>query len=191
MKAKIWTLMIAVSLLGMVSYADDAEDIYATMKTLKGEWVLSPADKQEGEASKNVIVAPLVGTDRIGMKFRIIGLGSTVQEILLPDTQKEMVTMYHCMDAFCGEVKATHYCVMQNQPEMLADEESTETKLIYNCNMETELCQSDEMHIHKITHELSNNGKHLKSTYSSWKDGEYSGDIIYVFDRKEAAKSGQ
>jgi len=184
MREKILLIMAAV-VFSVTSYADDTEEIYASMKKFEGKWVLSPADKQEGKAAKHKVVAPLVGTDKTGMHFRIIGRGSTVQEILLPDTKKEMVTMYHCSNSFCENIKATHYCVKQNQPELLADEDaSTSTTLVYNCNMETELCQSDENHIHKITHELSNGGKHLKTTYTSWKDGEYYDDIIYVFDRK-------
>jgi len=53
--------------------------------------------------------------------------------------KNEMVTMYHCKNTMCEEVKAIHYCVKQNQPEMLLDPTSTETKYIYNCDMSTAL----------------------------------------------------
>ena len=184
MKKAILALVSASFFLNMACYANDAKQIYNSMKSLEGEWVLSSADRQEGKAVKHKLVAPLVGTDAVGMSFKLIGKGSTVQESLLPETRKEMVSMYHCKDASCSQLKATHYCVKQNQPEMVADFSSTNNVLAYNCDMSTDLCKSGQDHIHKIKHELSNEGKHLKTTYTSWKDGKYLKDSIYHFDRK-------
>ncbi|RDH81496.1 MAG: hypothetical protein DIZ80_15565 [endosymbiont of Galathealinum brachiosum] len=179
----IFLLITAVTVLSRPCYSDNAMQIYSTTKTLEGEWVLS-ADKQQGKATKHKLVAPLVGTDVVAMNFKLVGKGSTVQETLLPDTKKEMVSMYHCKDVACSEVKATHYCVKQNQPEMLANPLSTSNRLIYDCDMTTALCKSGQNHIHKITHEISNKGNHLKTTYTSWKASKYLKDSIYHFDRK-------
>ncbi len=85
------------------------------------------------------------------MEFKLIGRDSTVQEDLLPGTVRQMVTMYHCNDNDCSAVKATHYCAKQNQPEFLASSESSAEKLIFECDMSTELCQSWDDHIHRIT----------------------------------------
>jgi hypothetical protein len=168
-----------------ISHAtDSAIHQYTSMTTLQGEWILSAAEQQQGKATQHKLVAPLIGTDTTAMSFKLIGKGSTVQENLLPATKKEMVTMYHCNNAECSQVKATHYCVKQNQPEMLVDRSSTSTKLVYNCDMSTELCQSKQNHVHSITHELSNNGNHLKTTYTSFNNGTYLKDSIYHFDRK-------
>ena len=163
---------------------DSARPQYQAMTELQGEWSLSPIKQQEGKATQHKLVAPLLGTDTTAMSFKLIGKGSTVQENLLPETGKEMVTMYHCNDTACSQVKATHYCVKQNQPEMLVDPASTSTRLVYNCDMSTDLCQSKQNHVHKITHELSNSGKHLKTTYTSYNNGTYLKDSIYHFDRK-------
>ena len=95
-----------------------------------------------------------------------------------------MVTMYHCGDSVCSQVKATHYCVKQNQPEMLVDLSSSADTLTFNCDMSTGLCQSGQDHVHKITHELMNDGQYLKTTCTSYVDGEYSKDSVYVFTRK-------
>ena len=184
MKEIILSLVAVATFLSAPCYANDSRQIYQSMKGLDGEWVLSQASKQEGKATKHELVAPLVGTDAIGMSFKLIGKGSTVQENLLPGTKKEMVSMYHCKDASCTQVKATHYCVKQNQPEMVADLSSTANMLVYDCDMSTELCQSGQDHVHKITHELSDDGNHLKTTYTSWKDGKYLKDSVYHFDRK-------
>ena len=184
MKKVILSFITVSFFLNMPCYADNAGQIYNSMKGLEGEWALSSADVQEGKATKHKLVAPLVGTDAVGMSFKLVGKGSTVQESLLPDTKKEMVSMYHCKDASCTQVKATHYCVKQNQPEMEADLSSTANYLAYNCDMSTDLCQSGQDHIHKIKHELSDDGRHLKTTYTSWKDGKYLKDSVYHFDRK-------
>lgn len=178
------TLISILFFLSLPCYAGDAKQMYSSMKALEGEWVLSAADKQEGKATKHKLVAPLVGTDAVGMSFKLIGKGSTVQESILPETKKEMVSMYHCKDAACSQVKATHYCVKQNQPELIADLSSTKDILAYDCDMSTALCQSGQDHVHKIKHELSGEGNHLKTTYTSWKDGKYLKDSIYHFDRK-------
>lgn len=185
MKSKILLSLIAgASIVTSPCFAGDASRIYTWMKGLEGEWKLSPPEKQEGKATQHELVAPFVGTGAVGMNFKLIGKASTVQEQLLPGTAKEMVTMYHCKDVSCSQVKATHYCVKQNQPEMIADASSTEDMLVFACDMSTDLCQSDQDHVHKITHELSGGGNHLKTTYTSWKDGQYLKDSVYHFDRQ-------
>ena len=50
--------------------------------------------------------------------------------------------------------------------------------------MNTELCQSWDDHLHRITHELSADGRHLRAVYSSYMNGEHSKDTIFHFDRK-------
>ncbi len=61
-----------------------------------------------------------------------------------------------CRDVSCSQVKVTHYCVKQNQPEMLVALSSSGNshKLVYNYDMSTELCQSGQDHVHKITYGL-------------------------------------
>ena len=154
------------------------------LKQLNGDWVLAPADQQEGKATQHKLVAPLVGTDTVAMRYRIIGKGSTIQENLLPGNGKEMATMYHCNDASCSEVEAKHYCVKQNQPELVAKRSTSPNTLVLSCDMDTGLCQSNDNHIHIITKELSTDGNHLKVTYTSFAKGEYAKDSIYRFDRK-------
>ncbi len=187
---KIVTSLLVVASLISTSHAEDIEgwDLFDWMEeALKGEWTLSAADKQIGtESYKHKALTSLVGSDETGVAFGLIGRDTTIHEDLLPDTHKQMVTMYHCKDIACTTLKATHYCVKQNQPEFIADlENSTPERFVFDCDMSTELCQSDEDHVHKIIHELSEDGKHLKSSYLSWenkKPKEISS--IYHFDRK-------
>jgi hypothetical protein len=175
-----------------VSTAQETEpiEIYEYMRVaLAGDWKLSEADKQINttNAYKNKYVLPLVGTESTALSYKLIGFGSTLQEDLLPDTKKQMVTMYHCDDYIdCTQIFATHYCTKMNQPQFIMDlKNSTKEKLIFDCNMETKLCNSPDDHIHKIILEFSDNGNHLKSSYLGWTDQKPNKkNSIYHFDKK-------
>lgn len=191
MKNVLLLLSVFVTLASSVTAQEkDPLEIYEYMKTaLKGEWKLSSEDKQIDTtgAYKNPLVYPLVGTDRTAVAYKEIGFGSTLQEDLLPNTKKQMVTMYHCNDYVdCTELWATHYCTKMNQPKFILDlNNSNKEKLIFNCDMETVLCKSNEDHIHKIILEFSNNGDHLKTSYLGWTDQKPNKkNSIYHFDRK-------
>lgn len=183
-----------ITLFAVIPSAHGAEnttvwELFDWMDTsLRGEWKLSSAEQQTGtESYKHKALLPLAGTDTTAMAFKLIGGEVTIQEDLLPNTPKQMVTMYHCKDIACSNLKATHYCSKQNQPEFLANlKESTPNKIIFDCDLSTELCQSDEDHVHQIIHELSKDGKHLKSSYLSWKEKKpLPNSSIYHFDRKQ------
>jgi hypothetical protein len=188
-------LLLILSLSGAFSSSSIANemepiDMYEHMRsTLNGKWSLSPEKKQLDTtgAYKNKFVLPLVGTDLTALAYKPIGYGSTLQEDLLPDTKKQMVTMYHCDDYVdCTELLATHYCTKMNQPQFILDiKNSTKEKIIFNCNMKTKLCRSDEDHIHQIILEFSNENQHLKSSYLGWTDQKPNRkNSIYHFDKK-------
>ena len=187
-------LLLTLSIVGTFftsSIADEIDplDMYEHMRTaLGGEWSLSAEDKQLGTtAYKNKYVLPLVGTNATALAYKPIGFGSSLQEDLLPDTRKQMVTMYHCDDYVdCEQLQATHYCTKMNQPQFILDvKKSSKEKIIFDCNMETTLCKSNEDHVHQIILEFSNDGKHLKSSYLGWTDQKPNKkNSIYHFDKK-------
>ncbi|CAA6818147.1 MAG: Unknown protein [uncultured Sulfurovum sp.] len=167
-----------------------AMDVYEQMTfILSDEWSLSPEEAQLDTtgAHKSKHIAHLVGnSDAVGTSYKVIGRGATLQETLLADTKKSMVTMYHCNSyTNCTQLKATHYCAKKNQPEFLLNlEESTKDKFVFDCDMSTALCNSAEDHIHKMIFELSNDDKHLKASYLAWKDKKLRDKhSIYHFDR--------
>ena len=165
----------------------EAINHYRTLTLLDGVWVLSPADMQEGGATKKGPAAELIGTDRTAMAFKVVGKGSAVQENLLPDTGKEMVTLYHCNDfRDCTQVQAKHYCAKQNQPELVLDaENSGDAVIVMACDMNTPLCNSADDHVHMIKHELSNDNNHLKTTYTIYSGGKFQKNSSYHLDRKQ------
>ena len=190
LRKPVLSLFATLSLISSAHAAENttAWELFDWMEqTLIGEWKLSAPEAQtETESYKHKAVLPLAGTDATAMAYKLIGGEVTIQEDLLPGTAKQMVTMYHCKDIACTNLKATHYCSKQNQPEFLANlQESTPERFVFECDMSTELCRSDEDHIHQIVHELSNDGRHLKSSYFAWKNGKLNTThSIYHFDRK-------
>ncbi|NOQ29979.1 MAG: hypothetical protein GQ570_02525 [Helicobacteraceae bacterium] len=186
---KITFSLLLTSLFSSTLLSDELDpfDLYEWVEALEGKWVLSPASAQLGTDSyRHKAVFPLLDTNKTGIFFKNIGNNSAIQEDLLPNTAKQMVTMYHCKDMECNKIKATHYCVKMNQPEFIADlVHSTENRIIFDCDMSTELCNSDEDHVHQIIHEITNDGKHLKSSYLSWQDKKpKKNSSIYHFDRE-------
>lgn len=188
-------LLLFLTIIGIFTLHSTAEemepiDMYEHMRTaLDGTWKLSSEEKQIDTtgAYKNKLVYPLVGTDITALAYKTIGFGSSLQEDLLPDTPKQMVTMYHCDDYVdCEQLLATHYCTKMNQPQFVLNvKKSTKENIIFDCDMKTALCQSNEDHIHTIMLEFSEEGKHLKSSYLGWTDQKPNKKTsIYHFDKK-------
>lgn len=188
MKSMSYTYILGLALVASSVWAATTSlNHYKTLALLEGDWMLSPADEQEGGSTKKGPAAKLVGTDITAISFKVIGKGSTIQENLLPGTGREMATMYHCNDfKDCSNVRATHYCARQNQPELMLDtENSTGNVIVMTCDMNTSVCNSVEGHVHTIRHELSQDSNHLRTTYSIYKDGKPENASIYHFNRKK------
>ncbi|MRJ02145.1 MAG: hypothetical protein GXO19_05105 [Epsilonproteobacteria bacterium] len=183
-------LLIALTAGALLAQMAPREAYDHMVKVLPGEWKLSPAEKQIGTtgAHNHPAVKRLLGTEKTGMEYEVVGRGSSLKEELLPGTVRHMVTMYHCDDfKECNQLLATHYCAKQNQPSFIFNtKESTKTKLVFDCDEDrSEVCDSDEAHVHHIILELSNNYKHLKASYIVYKDGERAKEhSIYHFDKK-------
>ncbi|SFV71170.1 hypothetical protein MNB_SV-13-762 [hydrothermal vent metagenome] len=186
---KSWLFFVFCSLLLAESKPITAEEAFERMgKVLSDKWSLSPKEAQIDStgAYKNKAIAHLVGTQIMATEYKIIGGGATLQENLLPNTAKAMKTMYHCDDFVdCTQLKATHYCAKGNQPAFLLNEKkSTKDTFVFDCDMRTKLCNSDEDHVHTMIFELSNESNHLKASYLSWKYQKLKKKhSIYHFDR--------
>ena len=188
MKLLFISLLFAFSCASASSPMTASEVFERMSEALNKQWSLSAKEKQLDTtgAYKNKAIAHLVGTKAVGTEYQVIGGGATLQETLLANTAKSMVTMYHCDDFIdCTELKATHYCAKGNQPEFILNtKESSENTFVFDCDMRTKLCQSDEDHIHKMIFELSDEDYHLKASYLAWKNKKLKKKhSIYHFDR--------
>ena len=109
---KIGLLGIVMSLLSAGAMANSsANDVYNWTSKLAGDWKLAPAEQQVGKATTKGPAGKMMNTEQTAISFQMTGRGSAIQEVLLPGTKKEMVTMYHCYNKECSWVKATHYCL--------------------------------------------------------------------------------
>jgi hypothetical protein len=95
--AALWPLVF-------VAVADDeksqATTAFDKLKQLDGTWTGS-VGTPDGDAAKVI--------------YKVTAGGSVVMETLFPGTDHEMISMYHLEK---GELIATHYCAMGNQPRM-------------------------------------------------------------------------
>lgn len=78
----------------------DAKSAFETLKSLAGEWTFD----MQGKPAKFV--------------YEVVSGGSVVMERQFYGTDQEMMTLYHLAN---GELVATHYCHMGNQPQMKLD----------------------------------------------------------------------
>jgi hypothetical protein len=73
------------------------------------------------------------------VKYKLTSGGSTVEELLMPGTDHEMVTMIHPDGA---DLLLTHYCMLGNQPQMRAsakpDSNKVEFKFVRATNMKSD-----------------------------------------------------
>lgn len=177
-KKLLVTMLLGISFSAAVHAATPAE-VYKWLGALEGEWKLSKTVPSQGSCS-------FEDPDEvdIGISFKSIARNSTIQEDLLPNTDRRMVTMYHCKDIACSNIAGQHYCVKMNQPRYLANlQESTANKIVMECDMSTELCNSNENYVFKVIHELSSDGKRLKSSYLSKKDKKPIPSTICNFEK--------
>jgi len=175
--------MVFVSIFANSSFASSAQDLFWWMSDLNGEWKLSTKHEQLGSCKHTPDQLKLID---VGISFKFIGQETTLQEDLLPNSPRQMVTMYHCKDIACTKIKASHYCVKKNQLEFTANlKDSTEEKMIFECDMSAEICNSNQNHVHTIIHEILEDGDIFKTSYLSLKNQKLIKSTICTFERVE------
>src|SRR5258706_16398214 len=85
------------------SSAEVAKSRFERIKSLAGDWTGTPPAEMKG--------APM------DVRYRVTAGGNAVEETIMPGSDHEMVTMYH-LDG--DKLELTHYCVIGNQPHMIA-----------------------------------------------------------------------
>lgn len=148
------TGFLVLMVLGTVA-ARAADDPFQRIKQLEGTW-LAVDDKG-------------VVTDQIVSIFRVTANGHTVQEIMFPGTQNEMVNMYY---RDVDEVRMTHYCAGGNQPTMrlVATPKAGVVQLEYVDI--TNMVTIDDEHMREGQYQWLSNDR-LKTEWRSFKNGRY------------------
>lgn len=123
------------------------------IKSLAGTWE-GTVDHGQGPTPVTVI-------------YKITSGGSAVEETIFPGTPQEMVTLYYDKD---GKLSLTHYCMMQNRPEMtLASSEKNKIHLAFDpaCGIDIK----KEAHMNSLT--LTMHGKNsITQDWTFYDNGE-------------------
>ena len=112
------------------------------LKQLEGSWV--------GETE----IAP--GQQGV-YEFRVTAGGTAIEEREMIGTPMEMLTVYHMQG---DDLVATHYCMLGNQPHMVAAPKVVDRSLSFRCNGTPGNAKShDDAHVHGWTMRLDDQGR--------------------------------
>ncbi len=157
--------LLAAVLLGAVA-AQAADDPFQRIRKLEGTWFVVD--------EKGVV------TDQIASIFRVTANGHSVQEIMFPGTQNEMVNMYY---RDVDDVRMTHYCAGGNQPIMrlLATPKPGVVQLEYFDI--TNMITIDDEHMHEGQYQWVSDDR-LKTEWRSFRDGRHSATARFEMVRR-------
>jgi hypothetical protein len=127
---------------------------FDALKKLAGDWVAADKDGKP--------------TNQIMSSIRVTSGGNTVQEVLFPGTDHEMVTMYH-LDG--KDLVLTHYCILGNQPRLKAEAGSNPSKLIFKFAGGTNLNPEKDSHMHEAVLEILDD-QHIKTEWTKCDEGK-------------------
>ena len=163
-----FVLLLAVSLLGQAPAAAEdspAEVAFERLKGLAGTWN-GKSPEEHGDVT---------GTTHV---FRVSANGTVVMETMFPDTDHEMINMYH-LDG--DTLMLTHYCAGGNQPRMRLAAESTGDELIFEFDGGTNLDPEKDAYIHDAR--LVLDGDTIESNWVSWNDGREEHKMVFTLRR--------
>ncbi len=138
-------------------------------KQLAGEWTGNMKDEQ-GNARNDVVV-----------RYRVTSGGSTVVEILGPDSDHEMVSVIH-PDG--DHLMLTHYCMLGNQPRMKADAKGEGNQIAFKFVGATNMKSDKDMHMHDVVFTFIDKDT-LKTEWTNYNDGKPAGNAVFNLKRKK------
>jgi hypothetical protein len=137
-----------------------AKTAFAKLKTLAGTWnnkVSNTEHLQDGAHNKVV--------------YRLTGAGSALVETDFPESNQEMVSVYH-LDG--DDLRLTHYCSAGNQPRLKLDRaSSTPTRYVFVFDGGTNMDPAKDLHIHGMT--LSFEKDEVEAAWEAHNEGKSAG----------------
>jgi hypothetical protein len=103
---------------------------FEKLKALEGNWVGT------NEHAKSSTIS-----------YKLTSNGSAVMETLTSPESGDMVTMYHVNN---GKIMMTHYCALNNQPRMQAEDASNPNQISFNYVDGTNMPDANATHMHKL-----------------------------------------
>ena len=148
---RILIMVLALGLSVIVVGAEDEGELgpappsdprFDFLRQLEGKWIGEPVG-EGGHAG--------------AFEFRVTAGGHAVEEREFAGTPMEMLTVYH-MDG--RDLVGRHYCVLGNQPSMVAAKKVVDDTLTFSCDGKPgNTVSHDEEHIHGWSMRLDGDGK--------------------------------
>ena len=177
MKTNVWTVAaIAILLLPATVAASDLspEKAFERLKALAGTWEGSASgegEEAEAEADAAVLVVH---------KFEVTANGHVLMERMGPDTDYEMVNMYH-LDG--SDLVLTHYCSGGNQPRMKFNAAtSAPNRLVFDFHGGTNL-DTTPNHIHSAEIRLDGENR-IDSAWKAHEGDMEAGTMTFHLKRR-------
>jgi len=165
---------LAVALSGIAwtadtpSGGDAAKAAFARLKGLAGEWRGTLGSK-DGPPTRVV--------------YRVTGAGSVVVETLFPETDHEMLTVYHMSG---DALVLTHYCAAGNQPRMRLDTSaSAPGRLVFAFDGGTNLDPAVDNHMHSGVLTFKDTD-HLEAEWAGYQKGQPQATHRFLLERVPA-----
>ncbi len=153
-----------------------ASEAFEGLKAMAGDWRGTAAGQgEEAEASAAEAM-------EVHHRIQVSAAGTVVMETMGPDTEHEMINMYH-LDG--EDLVLTHYCAAGNQPTMRLDRASSSPgTLVFDFTGGSNLDPAVDVHIHSAKIRQLDEGK-VESVWTSWTGGEQAGVMTFHLARTE------
>jgi hypothetical protein len=139
--------------LGAKPPAPPTNAAFEKMKRLAGTWLA--ADK-EGQP-----------TDQVVSIIKVTTGGSAVHETLFPGQPHEMVSLYTVEGP---DLVMTHYCVLGNQPRLIAEPNSPPSQIVFRFAGGANLNPEKDRHMHDATLTIVSDGR-IEVNGTGWENG--------------------
>jgi len=147
------------------SASADGKAAFERLKSLAGEW-------------QGTVGAP--GGPPASIRYEVGSGGTIVRELLFPGTEHEMLNVYHLVD---GELVATHYCAMGNQPRFKL-QAATADELVFGFAGGTNFVPEKDPHIHDGRIRFVAPDR-LEEDWTAFTAGKQTGDHKFILTRKK------
>ncbi len=148
-----------------------AKAAFTHLKTLTGTWKNKIGGDSEHEHP---------GDSRV--TYRLTGAGSALVETDFPESDHEMVSVYH-LDG--EDLRLTHYCAAGNQPHLKLDRaSSTPTRFVFVFDGGTNLDPAKDMHIHGMTMSFGKDGA-VDCAWEGYENGKKKGTTHFQLSRSK------
>ena len=134
------------------------------MQNLAGYW----ESTKVGENGKKEVVI-----------YKPTANGSAVQEILMPSSENEMISMYSKAG---DELYMTHYCALGNQPRLKAMHSDDPNKINFDFVDGINIDPTHDMHMHSLTISFLDKN-HIRQEWTAFKDGKPIAPKVFDFIR--------